>query len=162
MSALFTNLPQIYTPASGRLTIDGLPVEDIPKDGVISLEVENGEFLTSVPLLYGGAAYTYIPGTRNLLVSFKLLIESPLRATIFAKQQLFHAKCLSGLPVTPTELLQITFVSPNCELLESYGLPMMHQNHEHGENRFNGEFKLIAHRGLDKLIVNNVPSVIAP
>lgn len=162
MSNLFTDLPQIYTPASGRLTADGLPVTDIPQDASISLEAENGDFLATVPLLYGGAAYTYTPGTRNLTLSFKLVIESPLRAVIFAKQQLFHAKCLVGAPVTPTELIKFTFVSTNCELLESYGMPMMHQNHEHGKDRFNGEFKFIVHRGLDKLIINNVPSVIAP
>ena len=99
MSALFTNLPQIYTPASGRLTADGLPVEDIPQDGTISIEAENGEFTTSVPLLYGGCAYTYTPGTRNMTLTFKLVIESPLRSVIFAKQQLFHAKCLNQLLV---------------------------------------------------------------
>ena len=156
-------LPVVYTPITGQLVIDNFKGTDFPDDTSLKFEAADKEFLKTQNLLYGGCVYTYTAGSRNMLLSFELIVESPMRDALYAKAQAFHAKCLGGGTIIPaTDMYKITFTSPQHTLMECFALPSVHQGHEQGKDRKNTEFSFILHGGLDRWIVGNVRSAFTP
>jgi len=156
----YSVFPIIFTPASGLLTIDNVPFVQMTADTAVEIKkAEDSAFIESVNLIYGGAVYNYIVGSRNLTLEISALQDSTFRLALETKITAFHTACIKGTNIVPANLFKVSVKGGDFTLAFCFMIPTMEPGATFGAKRSERKYSFIIHKGLDYLRKSGAPAI---